>query len=304
MFSKIAEALKKTQQKIAKAIRSILPFGKKLSASDIDYLEEVLISADVGFETTTEIIDELKKRLKEGEISGEDALTILKNHLLEILGDCPPITVTSAKPHVIFLIGVNGTGKTTTIGKLAHRYKALGKTVLVAAGDTFRAAAGEQLEVWAQRAGVEIFTSTQTTDPAALLFDAIKYGCAKNYDIIVCDTAGRLHTKKNLMEELRKIDRVAHKAMPEGAKHDTFIVVDASTGQNGLTQAEMFNDAIPLTGIILTKLDGTAKGGIAVAIRRNLRVPIRAVGIGEKIEDLIDFNPVDYVRSLIELEEN
>ena len=300
MFKKIANALRKTQRKVAGAIKSVIPFGKRLTDEDIELIEEILIGADVGVETTEEIIDDLTRRMKSGELTGGDALEVLEKHLLEILGEPQPIVLTH-KPHIILMVGVNGTGKTTSIGKLAKRFKDEGKKVLLSAGDTFRAAAREQLDIWANRVGVDIIAGADGADPASVVFDSIKRAVAKNYDVVIADTAGRLHTKKNLMEELKKIARVSDKAL-SGAPHDTFLVLDATTGQNGLTQAEIFHRAIPLTGIILAKLDGTAKGGIAVAIKRKLGVPIRAVGIGEKIDDIEDFIPKEYVKAMLGIE--
>ena len=300
MFKKIANALRKTQRKVAGAIKSVIPFGKRLTDEDIELIEEILIGADVGVETTEEIIDDLTRRMKSGELTGGDALEVLEKHLLEILGEPQPIVLTH-KPHIILMVGVNGTGKTTSIGKLAKRFKGEGKKVLLSAGDTFRAAAREQLDIWANRVGADIIAGADGADPASVVFDSIKRAVAKNYDVVIADTAGRLHTKKNLMEELKKIARVSDKAL-SGAPHDTFLVLDATTGQNGLTQAEIFHRAIPLTGIILAKLDGTAKGGIAVAIRRKLGVPIRAVGIGEKIDDIEDFIPKEYVKAMLGIE--
>ena len=300
MFKKIANALRKTQRKVAGAIKSVIPFGKRLTDEDIELIEEILIGADVGVETTEEIIDELTRRMKSGELTGGDALEVLEKHLLEILGEPQPIVLTH-KPHIILMVGVNGTGKTTSIGKLAKRFKDEGKKVLLSAGDTFRAAAREQLDIWANRVGADMIAGADGADPASVVFDSIKRAVAKNYDVVIADTAGRLHTKKNLMEELKKIARVSDKAL-SGAPHDTFLVLDATTGQNGLTQAEIFHRAIPLTGIILAKLDGTAKGGIAVAIKRKLGVPIRAVGIGEKIDDIEDFIPKEYVKAMLGIE--
>jgi len=298
MFKRLFESLKNTREKLAGAIRSVIPLGKKLSREDISKLEEILIGADVGVETTDEIVSELNERIRSGELLGKDALNILERHLLEILGKPAPLVITQ-KPHIILIVGVNGTGKTTTIGKLAYKLRREGKKVLVAAGDTFRAAATDQLAIWAQRAEIEMIHGQDGADPASVVFDAAQKASAKEFDVLIADTAGRLHTKKNLMEELKKIARVCGKAVP-GAPHDTLLIIDATTGQNGLSQAEVFHDAIPLTGIILAKLDGTAKGGIAVAIRRKLGTPIRAIGIGEKIEDLEDFLPEDYVNGMLE----
>ncbi len=297
MLQKLFNSLQKTRDKFLGALRSILPAGKKLTEEDTELLEEILISADVGVEATTEIIDELRERLKRGDLSGADAIKFLEEHLLDLLGEPSPLRL-FGKPHVMLIVGVNGTGKTTTIGKLAHRFRSSGSRVLVAAADTFRAAAGEQLAAWAERAGADIVSGQPGADPAAVVFDAIQKAKARGYDVVIADTAGRLHTKKNLMEELRKIVRVAGKAA-DGAPHDSLLVIDATTGQNGLTQAEVFHQAISLTGIILTKLDSTARGGIAVAIKKKLGLPIRAVGTGEGIEDIEDFVPEEYVRALI-----
>ncbi len=297
MFKKIAQALKKTTEKFTHAVGSVIPLKKKLTAEDIDLVEEILISADVGVDTTMEIIDELTERTSAGELSGEDAIKILERHLLDVLGE-PQRIVADKKPFVIIVVGVNGTGKTTTIGKLAKRFKDEGKKVLLAAGDTFRAAAQEQLEIWAERVGVDIHKGAEKADPASVVFDAIEKAKARGYDVVIADTAGRLHTKKNLMEELKKIVRVAGKAL-EGAPHEVLLVIDATTGQNGLSQAEVFAQSVPITGLVLTKLDGTARGGIAVAIRRKLGIPIKLVGVGEKAEDLLDFDPEEYVKALV-----
>ncbi|MCD6418845.1 signal recognition particle-docking protein FtsY [bacterium] len=298
MLNKILSSLKRTRQNVADVIKSALPFGKKLTREDIELVEEILIGADVGVITTEEIIEELNEAVKNGEITGGDAISILEERLIDELGEPLRIDV-RAKPHIILVVGVNGTGKTTTIGKLAHRFKNDGKKVLLAAGDTFRAAASEQLAVWAERVGVDMVMGQHSSDPAAVIFDAAKKAGAKDYDVLIADTAGRLHTKKNLMEELKKIVRVVGKAV-EGAPHDTLLVIDATTGQNGLAQAEVFHSAIKLTGIIITKLDGTGKGGIAIAIRRKLGVPICAIGTGEKIDDFVDFSPQDYVKAMLE----
>ena len=297
MFKKIAQALKKTTEKFTHAVGSVIPLKKKLTAEDIDLVEEILISADVGVDTTMEIIDELTERTSAGELSGEDAIKILERHLLDVLGE-PQRIVVDKKPFVIIVVGVNGTGKTTTIGKLAKRFKDEGKKVLLAAGDTFRAAAQEQLEIWAERVGVDIHKGAEKADPASVVFDAIKKAEARGYDVVIADTAGRLHTKKNLMEELKKIVRVAGKAL-EGAPHEVLLVIDATTGQNGLSQAEVFARSVPITGLALTKLDGTARGGIAVAIKRKLGIPIKLVGVGEKEDDLVDFDPGEYVGALV-----
>jgi len=300
MIKSIFKSLGKTRQKVARSIRSIIPLSRKISHDDIEKLEEVLISADVGVETTIEIIEDLKSKISKSELTGSDVLVLLESHLMEILGEESGIEVNN-KPFVILIAGVNGSGKTTTVAKLAHYFKSRGKKIVLAAGDTFRAAAQDQLEIWAKRAGVEIVNSDPGADPASVIYDASQKAMVKNFDIMIADTAGRLHTKKNLMEELRKVHRVASKAI-EGSPHEVILVVDATTGQNGLTQAEIFCQAIPLTGIILVKLDSTAKGGIAVAIRRKLGIPIKFIGVGEKIDDLAPFVPKDYVKAMLEID--
>ncbi len=300
MIKSIFKSLVKTRQKVARSIRSIIPLSRKISRDDIEKLEEVLISADVGVETTMEIIKDLKSKLSKSELTGSDVLVLLESHLMGILGEESGIEVND-KPFVILIAGVNGSGKTTTVAKLAHYFKSRGKKIVLAAGDTFRAAAQDQLEIWAKRAGVDIVNSHSGADPASVIYDASQKAMVKNFDIMIADTAGRLHTKKNLMEELRKVHRVAGKAI-EGSPHEVILVVDATTGQNGLAQAEIFGQAIPLTGIILAKLDSTAKGGIAVAIRRKLGIPIKFIGVGEKIDDLAPFVPKDYVKAMLEID--
>lgn len=297
MFGKIFQSLHRTRERFFNAISSVIPLGKKLTRDDVDALEEILIGADIGVLTTEEIIAELADGVASGEMTGSDAVEILKNHLLAILGEPSHIKI-NHKPHLFLIVGVNGTGKTTTIAKLAYRLKSGGAKVLLAAADTFRAAAAEQLTIWAQKVGTDIVCAKMGADPSAVIFDAAKKAKAKGYDVVIADTAGRLHTKKNLMEELKKMARVAGKVI-DGAPHDTLLVLDATTGQNGLSQAEVFNRAVPLSGVILTKLDGTAKGGIAVAIRRRLGIPIKAVGIGEKLTDMEDFSPSEYVDALL-----
>jgi fused signal recognition particle receptor len=236
---------------------------------------------------------------KSSKISGPDQLKdVLKEKILELLNATikPPQSIT-AKPHVIMVIGVNGTGKTTTIGKLAARFSASGKKVIVVAADTFRAAAIEQLTIWSERAGVDIIKHKEMSDPAAVAYDGVEAAVARNADVVLVDTAGRLHTKKNLMEELKKIKRIISKKIP-GAPHEILLTLDATTGQNALAQAQLFNDAIEVTGIALTKLDGTAKGGIAVSICSTLEIPLHYIGIGEKIEDLQEFDPIEFVNAL------
>lgn len=297
MLLNLREKLRKTREKLTSALHQILLSEKTLTVEDINRLEEVLITADVGVETTREIIDELNKRTREGILKGNDAREILAQHLLEILG-CPKPLEIITKPFVIIVMGINGTGKTTTIGKLANRMRLDGKKVLIAGADTFRAAADHQLEIWARRANVDMLLGQMGADPASIVFDAIQKAKARDFDVVIADTAGRLHTKKNLMDELAKICRAAGKAFPS-APHETLLVIDATTGQNGLAQAEVFHKSVNLTGIVLTKLDSTAKGGIAVAIVKKLGIPVRMIGVGEKIEDLVDFDPAKYVETII-----
>ncbi|HHU30623.1 MAG TPA: signal recognition particle-docking protein FtsY [Firmicutes bacterium] len=262
-------------------------------------LEEILIGADVGLQTSLELVEKLRENVQKGRISEpEQVVDLLKEMLLDILGkETVPLAVSEEKPMVILMLGVNGVGKTTTIGKLAARYRKEGEKTLLVAGDTFRAAAIEQLEIWAKRSKSDLIKHQQNADPAAVIFDGIAAAKARGSDLVLCDTAGRLHNKANLMEELKKIYRVIGKALP-GAPHEVLLVLDATTGQNALAQAKVFNEAANLTGIVLTKLDGTAKGGIVVAVARELQLPVKLVGVGESIDDLQPFDPQEYVEGL------
>jgi fused signal recognition particle receptor len=259
-------------------------------------LEETLITADVGVRTAAFIAGDMKKKLKGYDAEG--IKVYLREVVYNILKDCERPMEITAKPFVIIALGVNGVGKTTTIGKLAARFTVDGKKVLLAAGDTFRAAAIEQLEVWAKKTGCDIIQQEQGGDPAAVAFDSIRAAVARKADIVILDTAGRLHTKVNLMEELKKVKRVIARELPS-APHEVLLVLDAATGQNALTQARIFNEAVGLTGIALTKLDGTAKGGIIVAIANELKIPIRFIGMGEGVEDLREFNAMEFVKAMI-----
>ena len=263
----------------------------------MEELEELLITSDIGVRTAMDLIQSISK--KSSEISGADQLkTVLKEKILAVLNSekpAPPKITTS--PHVIMVIGVNGVGKTTTIGKLAAKFSASGKRVIIAAADTFRAAAIEQLGIWAQRAGAEFVKHQEKSDPAAVAYDGIQAALARGADVVIIDTAGRIHTRKNLMEELKKIKRTLSKILPE-APHEILLVLDATTGQNAISQAELFNDALDVTGIALTKLDGTAKGGIVVSICRMLEIPLKYIGIGEALEDLQEFDAVRFVNAL------
>lgn len=303
IFSKIAAGLKKTKDSMMGKLEALMNSFTKIDEDFFEELEELLITCDIGVETSLEICGELRKKVKEkGLTETAQLMSELKDIITEMLGEDTPIDL-SAKPAVILVIGVNGAGKTTTIGKLAARYKNEGKNVLVAAADTFRAAAIEQLQVWTERAGVDIVKHAEGSDPAAVVFDAVTAAKARDVDVLICDTAGRLHNKKNLMDELKKISRIVHQ-QAEGCSLETLLVLDATTGQNAVNQAKLFSETADITGIILTKLDGTAKGGIIISIRRELGIPVKLVGVGEKLDDLQDFRARDFVEALFETETN
>jgi fused signal recognition particle receptor len=296
-FDRLKEGLSKTRKGFLGKVETIFT-GRKIDEETLEELEETLISSDIGVKATGEIVEFLRDKTKKGEIKNSDNVKgFLKQEMAIILGPSQPLVITGEKPFVILTVGVNGVGKTTTIGKLAGRFINEGRSVLLSAADTFRAAAIEQLEIWAGRTGAQIVKHQSGSDPAAVAFDSIEAARSRNVDVVIIDTAGRLHTKSPLMEELKKVRRVIDKSMP-GAPHETLLVVDATTGQNALRQAEMFHGAVGLTGIALTKLDGTAKGGIVFAIRKELGIPIRLIGIGEGIEDLRDFNSKEFVEAL------
>lgn len=303
IFSKIAAGLKKTKDSMMGKLEALMNSFTKIDEDFFEELEELLITCDIGVETSLEICGELRKKVKEkGLTETAQLMDELKEIITEMLGEDTPIDL-SAKPAVILVIGVNGAGKTTTIGKLAARYKGEGKNVLVAAADTFRAAAIDQLQVWTERAGVDIVKHAEGSDPAAVVFDAVTAAKARDVDVLICDTAGRLHNKKNLMDELKKISRIVHQ-QAEGCSLETLLVLDATTGQNAVNQAKLFSETADITGIILTKLDGTAKGGIIISIRRELGIPVKLVGVGEKLDDLQDFRARDFVEALFETETN
>ena len=296
-FDKLKEKLVKTRQSFIEKVETIFT-GRKIDEATLDELEETLIISDVGTKASSEIMAAIREKAKKGEVNDVDSVkSLLKSGMTALLGDPQPIMVTSGKPFVILAIGVNGAGKTTTIGKLASRFRSKGLSVLLAAGDTFRAAGIEQLEIWANRAGTQFVKHQPGSDPAAVAYDAVIAAKSRNIDVVIIDTAGRLHTKSNLMEELKKVRRSIQKAMPE-APHETLLVVDGTTGQNALRQADMFNKAAEVTGIALTKLDGTAKGGIIFAIKKDLGIPVKLIGVGEGIEDLRDFDPKEFVEAL------
>ena len=302
---RFSKAIEKTKHSINNKIDTIFENRKQIDEKFLDELEEALISTDIGVATTLQVLDAVRRGVRRQEISD---LTVLKatmrNEILNIMrateksGVASELQVsTDIKPYVLMVVGVNGVGKTTTIGKLAQRIKNEGNDILICAADTFRAAASEQLEIWSQRAGVPLIQQKQGTDPAAVLFDALKSAKARNADVLIVDTAGRLHNKSNLMAELEKMKRIAGREV-EGAPHETLLVIDAVTGQNGLEQARQFLKVADVTGIVLTKLDGTAKGGIALAISKELNLPIRYVGIGEQVDDLMVFDAESYVNGL------
>ena len=299
-FDRLKAGLSKTRNGISEKIdRVLLAFG----VVDEDLFEElldVLILSDVGVNTSQKIIDNLRERTKAEKINKPDEVkNILKNEILKILKSGNNGMDLSDRPVVITVIGVNGVGKTTSIGKIAHVYKENGAKVLMAAGDTFRAAATEQLEIWADRAGVDIIKQNEGADPAAVVFDACSAARSRKCDVLICDTAGRLHTKKNLMEELKKISRIVEREMPE-YKKETLLVLDASTGQNAVNQAKVFNESAEITGIVLTKLDGTAKGGIVIAVSDELNIPVKMIGVGEQIGDLQPFDPEEFVEAMFQ----
>jgi len=301
------KAIEKTRDSMNTRLDAVFDSRKKIDDAFFDELEEMLISTDIGVATTFEVIENVRKGVSRQEIRDLEALKrALKKELLDILEQAGSRGVGSetdapatATPYVLMVVGVNGVGKTTTIGKLAQRIKQENNNVMICAADTFRAAASEQLEIWSERAGVPLIQQKQGTDPAAVLFDALKSAKSRSVDVLIVDTAGRLHNKSNLMAELEKMRRVAGREV-DGAPHETLLVIDAVTGQNGLEQARQFMKVADVTGIVLTKLDGTAKGGIAVAIARELDLPIRYVGIGEKADDLMVFNAENYVASLFD----
>lgn len=298
-FYKLKEGLKKTKDGFVSRMETLINSFTKIDEDFFEELEETLILSDIGAETSADICDKLRAEVKKtGTTEPESVKQLLKNIISEILTGDNDLKLES-KPSVIMVIGVNGAGKTTTIGKMAANFKNAGKKVIVAAADTFRAAAIDQLNVWTDRAGVEIVKHSEGSDPAAVIFDAISAAKARNADIVLCDTAGRLHNKKNLMEELKKIARVISRELPD-ASVETLLVLDATTGQNAVNQARLFSESADITGIVLTKLDGTAKGGIIIPIKNELNLPVKLVGVGEQIDDLQPFVPEDYVNALFD----
>jgi fused signal recognition particle receptor len=303
-LSRLKEGLAKTRENLFGKIQKVLATKSTIDDELLESLEEALIAGDVGVATTMKMIEHIKERVKKDRYENPAELdTLLKDEIQKIfvngsLENTDPFQIPeNCKPYVIMIVGVNGVGKTTTIGKLAYNYRTAGKNVLIAAADTFRAAANEQLEIWAQRAGVDIIQQSHGADPAAVAFDSLKSAISRGVDVMIIDTAGRLHTKVNLMEELKKIKRVLQKQMPD-APHEVFLVLDASTGQNAIQQAKQFTEAVGITGLVLTKLDGTAKGGVVLAISQELNIPVRFIGVGEKIDDLQPFDRKAFVDAL------
>ena len=291
-FSKIKDGLKKTKESMVKKMQKVVNSFTKIDEELFEQLEETMIMSDMGVETSVQICEELRKRIKERGITDPSVIMeLIQEIVAEMMGDDIELDL-SSKPSVIMVIGVNGAGKTTTIGKMCHQFINDGKKVVVAAADTFRAAAIDQLQVWTDRAGADIVKHAEGSDPASVVFDAIAAAKARNCDVLICDTAGRLHNKKNLMDELSKISRIFDR--------EVLLVLDATTGQNAVNQARLFKEVAPISGIVLTKLDGTAKGGIVISIKNELGIPVKLIGVGEKIDDLQPFNSRDFVRALFE----
>ena len=311
LADKLKQAVTATRETLTERIEAVVGIKRQIDAQVLDELEEALISADLGVQTSLDIIEKARQQVSRKQLNDVDELKrLIKDELTAILDSADRNrkrgTVASEtevpldiKPYVVMIVGVNGVGKTTTIGKLAHRIKSEGNEVLICAADTFRAAANDQLSIWAERSGVPLIQQKPGTDPSAVLFDSMSAAKARNADVLIVDTAGRLHTKMNLMQELEKMRRIAGREV-SGAPHEVLLVIDAVTGQNGLEQARQFTKAVPVTGLVLTKLDGTAKGGIVIAIAKELGIPIRYVGVGEQMNDLIEFSPEAYINGLFD----
>jgi fused signal recognition particle receptor len=301
LLDRLKAGIEKTRSGLLDRLEDALAGRREIDAAVLDEIEETLYTADIGVATTTEIIDRLRERADRNLLAdGDELKRLIREHLLEVLeGAERPMPHVDEPPAVVMVVGVNGSGKTTTIGKLAQRYQSEGRKVLLCAADTFRAAAIEQLEVWGQRTGTDVIRQKPGADPSAVIFDALQAAKARKVDYVIVDTAGRLHTKENLMSELEKMRRTATRVVP-GAPHEVLLVLDATTGQNGLEQARRFTESSGVTGIVLTKLDGTAKGGVVVAITRELNLPIRYIGVGEKVDDLLPFDPEQFIASIFE----
>ena len=298
-FDKLKQGLGKTRDSLNDKINSVFSNFRKVDEDLLEELEEILIMSDIGVETATEIISKLRNRIKLEKITDEQGVkNALKEEMQKILDKVPNGLELKTKPAVILVVGVNGVGKTTSIGKISNNLRKQGKKVVVAAADTFRAAAVEQLEIWAKRADVDIVKKNEGSDPASVVYDAIKITKEKNADVLICDTAGRLHTKKYLMDELLKIGKVIEKELPDAEK-ETLMVIDSTTGQNAIIQVKAFKEVVPITGLVLTKLDGTAKGGVVIGIVNENSIPVKFVGVGEKIDDMEVFNSKDFVDAII-----
>ena len=302
-FDRLKSGLAKTRNQFMSQLSGLLRIGRKIDEDLMEEIEEILIQADVGVDTTLMLMDNVRERVKaEGLSDSSELESVIKSEILNLLGENVPIQVKDEKPWTILVLGVNGAGKTTTIGKLANRFVTDGQRVLIAAGDTFRAAAEDQLAIWCERAGAELIRGGENAEPASVVFDAIQAAQHREADVLIVDTAGRLHTKKPLMDELAKIGRVMERGHA-GAPHEVLLVVDGTVGQNALIQAKIFNDAVPITGVAVTKLDGTAKGGIVIAVNAEIGAPVKLIGIGEKLDDLRDFVGEDFVEALFAAEE-
>jgi len=300
LFKRLQESLGKTRDSLVSRVDELFLGRKEIDAKLLDELEEILITADLGVNTTLDLLDEIRSRVSRQELKDPQVLKLaLKERILTFFEgyDAAEMKMPEKGPFVIMVVGVNGVGKTTTIGKIANKFVRSGQSVLLVAADTFRAAAIDQLKVWGERVGVDVVAKEYGADPSSVIYDALDYGISRDFDVILIDTAGRLHTKVNLMEELKKIKRVINKKMT-GAPHEIMLILDATTGQNSISQAKLFNEAVSLTGLTLTKLDGTAKGGIVVNISHDFNIPIRFIGIGEKLEDLRDFDPGEFIEAL------
>ena len=297
-FDRLKSGLTKTRDQFISQLSGLLRVGRRIDEDLMEEIEEILIQSDVGVDTTLTLMDNVRERVKsEGLSDSSELASVLKSEILNLLGEDVPLRIKDEKPYTILVLGVNGAGKTTTIGKLASRFIADGHRVLVAAGDTFRAAAEDQLGIWCERAGAELIRGGENAEPASVVFDAIHAAKHRHADVLIVDTAGRLHTKKPLMDELSKIGRVMGRAHT-GAPHEVLLVVDGTVGQNALMQAKIFNEAVPITGVVVTKLDGTAKGGIVIAVNAEIGAPVKLIGIGEKLDDLRDFAGADFVEAL------
>lgn len=298
-FDRVKAGLEKTKNNFVKKVETIVIGYAEIDDDFLDDLEATMLTGDLGPKTTTYLMKEIRRGVTEGIINNtNEVMPFMEESITEMLGAQEEV-LELHKPEVILVVGVNGVGKTTTIAKLAHYYAEQGKKVIIAAGDTFRAAASEQLSIWADRVGVSIVKHKEGADPAAVVFDACASALAKEADLVIVDTAGRLHTKVNLMEELKKIGRVADKQIP-GAPHQTLLVLDGTTGQNAVSQAKLFGEAVPVTGIVVTKLDGTAKGGVVISIKEELGVPVRWIGVGEQMDDLRPFNAKEFANALFD----